>query len=64
MLSTPARLRIDLFSTCSNDTLFPQTGRAAVEVLERLGQEVVFPEEQTCCGQMDLIPAITRRRSG
>jgi Fe-S oxidoreductase len=40
------------FITCFNDTLFPQSGRAAVEVLERLGHEVVFPEEQTCCGQM------------
>ena len=41
-----------LFITCFNDTLFPATGRAVVEVLERLGHEVVFPEEQTCCGQM------------
>ena len=40
------------FTTCFNDTLFPQTGRAAVEVLERLGQEVVFPEVQTCSGQV------------
>src|SRR4029079_19041421 len=31
---------------------FPDTGRAVVRVLERLGHEVVFPEEQTCCGQM------------
>ena len=41
-----------LFITCFNDTLFPQTGRATVEVLERLGVEVDFPLEQTCCGQM------------
>ena len=27
---------------------------AVVRVLERLGHEVVFPEEQTCCGQMHL----------
>jgi L-lactate dehydrogenase complex protein LldE len=45
-------VRIALFITCFNDTLFPGTGRAVVEVLERLGHEVVFPEEQTCCGQM------------
>ncbi len=45
-------MRIALFITCFNDTLFPGTGRAVVEVLERLGHEVVFPEEQTCCGQM------------
>ena len=45
-------MRVALFTTCFNDTLFPATGRAVVEVLERLGHEVVFPEEQTCCGQM------------
>jgi L-lactate dehydrogenase complex protein LldE len=45
-------MRVALFITCVNDTLFPQTGRATVAVLERLGHEVVFPLEQTCCGQM------------
>lgn len=45
-------MRIALFITCVNDTLFPDTGRAVVDLLERLGHEVVFPEGQTCCGQM------------
>jgi L-lactate dehydrogenase complex protein LldE len=45
-------VRVGLFITCVTDTLFPQAGRATVEVLERLGHEVVFPREQTCCGQM------------
>ena len=45
-------MRVALFITCFNDTLFPETGRATVEILERLGHEVVFPQEQTCCGQM------------
>jgi L-lactate dehydrogenase complex protein LldE len=45
-------MRIALFITCFNDTLFPETGRATVSILERLGHTVVFPEEQTCCGQM------------
>ena len=45
-------MRVALFITCFNDTLFPGTGRATVEVLERLGVEVDFPLEQTCCGQM------------
>jgi L-lactate dehydrogenase complex protein LldE len=45
-------MRIALFITCFNDTLFPQTGRAVVRLLERLGHEVEFPLEQTCCGQM------------
>ncbi|MGI8771778.1 MAG: (Fe-S)-binding protein [Acidobacteriaceae bacterium] len=45
-------MRISLFITCYNDTLFPQTGKAVVSVLERLGHTVAFPLEQTCCGQM------------
>ena len=45
-------MRIALFITCLADTLFPSVGRATVAVLERLGHEVVFPTEQTCCGQM------------
>ena len=45
-------MRVALFITCLNDTLFPDAGRATVTLLERLGHEVVFPEEQTCCGQM------------
>ena len=45
-------MRVALFVTCFNDTLFPATGRAVVELLERLGHEVAFPEGQTCCGQM------------
>jgi L-lactate dehydrogenase complex protein LldE len=45
-------LRASIFISCLNDTLFPDVGRATVEVLERLGVGVDFPEEQTCCGQM------------
>jgi len=45
-------MRISLFITCYNDTLFPETGKAVVRVLERLGHEVEFRSAQTCCGQM------------
>ncbi|HJQ27791.1 MAG TPA: (Fe-S)-binding protein [Rubrobacter sp.] len=45
-------MRVALFITCFNDTLFAETGRATVEILERLGVEVDFPPGQTCCGQM------------
>jgi L-lactate dehydrogenase complex protein LldE len=45
-------MRASLFITCYNDTLFPETGRAVVRLLERLGVEVEFRPEQTCCGQM------------
>ena len=45
-------MRIGLFVTCLTDTLFPDTGRAVVAVLERLGHQVEFPADQACCGQM------------
>jgi L-lactate dehydrogenase complex protein LldE len=47
-------VRLALFVTCLGDTLFPATGRAIVRLLERLGHEVDFPLEQTCCGQMHM----------
>lgn len=43
---------VSLFITCYNDSLFPETGKAVVRVLERLGHNVEFPAGQTCCGQM------------
>jgi L-lactate dehydrogenase complex protein LldE len=61
-------VKISLFITCYNDTLFPETGKAVVRVLERLGHTVEFRPEQTCCGQMHLntgyrreaVPLMTR----
>src|SRR5260221_8618426 len=45
-------MRVALFITCFNDTLFPSVGIATTRLLERLGHTVDFPEAQTCCGQM------------
>lgn len=45
-------MRIALFATCLADALFPSAAIATVELLERLGHEVLFPQRQTCCGQM------------
>jgi L-lactate dehydrogenase complex protein LldE len=45
-------MRVGLFVTCVNDTVFPGTGIAVVRLLQRLGVRVEFPEAQTCCGQM------------
>jgi L-lactate dehydrogenase complex protein LldE len=45
-------MRASLFITCYNDTLFPETGRAVVALLERLGVVLDFHPRQTCCGQM------------
>lgn len=44
-------LKVSLFITCLVDNLYPQVGEAMVRLLHRFGVEVVFPEEQTCCGQ-------------
>ena len=43
--------RVSLFVTCIVDQLFPKVGMAMARVLERLGYQVDFPEDQTCCGQ-------------
>jgi len=45
-------MHASLFITCYNDTLFPETGRAVVKLLERLGVDLDFQPQQTCCGQM------------
>jgi L-lactate dehydrogenase complex protein LldE len=57
-------MKVALFITCFNDTLFPDTGRAVVRLLERLGCEVEFPLEQTCCGQMHVNSGYGRDAEG
>lgn len=44
-------LKVGLFIPCYVDQLYPRVGLATVEVLERFGVQVEFPEAQTCCGQ-------------
>ncbi|HVN85693.1 MAG TPA: heterodisulfide reductase-related iron-sulfur binding cluster [Candidatus Binatia bacterium] len=46
----PTPLKVALFSTCLVDYHSPETGKAAVRVLEHNGVEVAFSEEQICCG--------------
>ncbi|MGB3715955.1 MAG: (Fe-S)-binding protein [Candidatus Promineifilaceae bacterium] len=43
--------RVALFVTCIVDQLMPEVGVATVRLLRRAGCEVVFPSQQTCCGQ-------------
>jgi len=44
-------MKVTLFVTCLVDLFHPNVGKATVELLERLGCEIEFPEAQTCCGQ-------------
>jgi len=44
-------MKVSLFITCLVDQFFPDVGMSVVSVLRKLGVEVDFPGEQTCCGQ-------------
>jgi L-lactate dehydrogenase complex protein LldE len=44
-------MRVALFIPCFVDQFYPEVGKAMVAVLRRVGVEVCFPSEQTCCGQ-------------
>ncbi|WP_264736994.1 (Fe-S)-binding protein [Cytobacillus firmus] len=44
-------MKVSLFATCLVDMFQGSAGKAAVELLERLGCEIDFPESQVCCGQ-------------
>jgi len=44
-------MRVGLFIPCYVDAFHPEVGIATLELLERLGCEVDFPVDQTCCGQ-------------
>jgi len=44
-------MKVALMVTCVNDAMFPDTGKAVVTLLRRLGVEVDFPAAQTCCAQ-------------
>ena len=46
-----APMKISLFIPCYVDQFFPKIGISMIEVLERLGHQVDYPEGQTCCGQ-------------
>jgi L-lactate dehydrogenase complex protein LldE len=44
-------IKAQLFITCLAEQFFPDVLKRMVGLLDRLGVEVAFPPEQTCCGQ-------------
>lgn len=44
-------MNVQLFIPCFVDQLFPETGFNMVKVLEKLGCNVSYNSNQTCCGQ-------------
>jgi L-lactate dehydrogenase complex protein LldE len=45
-------MQVGLFIPCYVDAFFPEVGIATLELLERFSLDVVYPLDQTCCGQM------------
>ncbi len=43
--------KIYFFGTCLIDLFYPEAGISAIELIEREGVDVIFPQQQTCCGQ-------------
>ena len=56
-------MRVALFVTCFNDTMFPDTGGPPCELLERLGVEVDFPRPRPAAGRCTSTPATAPRRA-
>lgn len=44
-------MKVTLFIPCFIDACFPKAGASAVQILERLGHTIDYPQELTCCGQ-------------
>jgi len=44
-------MKVGLFIPCYIDQFFPEVGVATLQLLEKQGCEVIYPEQQTCCGQ-------------
>lgn len=44
-------MKVALFIPCYIDQFYPKVGIATLELLEKLGVSVTYPENQTCCGQ-------------
>jgi L-lactate dehydrogenase complex protein LldE len=47
----PRSKKVYFFGTCLIDAVYPDAGLAAIRLLEREGLDVVFPPDQSCCGQ-------------
>jgi len=44
-------MTVGLFIPCYVDQFYPNAAIATLQLLEKLGVDVVFPYKQTCCGQ-------------
>lgn len=68
-MTRPRPESVYFFGTCLIDLFYPQAGLAGMELLKREGIKVVFPPDQSCCGQparnngfLDEARAVARRQ--
>jgi L-lactate dehydrogenase complex protein LldE len=47
----PPPTPVTLFIPCLVDAVFPEVGEAMVQIFDRIGIPLTYPEGQTCCGQ-------------
>src|SRR5438105_12025555 len=45
------RMKVTLFIPCFVDLMYPKVGISIVQILERLGHTIEYPEDLACCGQ-------------
>lgn len=50
-MSSSSNVNASIFITCLVDQLYPEVGQSMVNILRKLGVNLDFPKEQTCCGQ-------------
>lgn len=43
--------KVYFFGTCLVNSIYPEAGIAAIRLIQREGVKVVFPQDQSCCGQ-------------
>ncbi|GGA18885.1 (Fe-S)-binding protein [Psychrobacillus lasiicapitis] len=46
------KVKVAFFAGCLMDTMFNETNRNTIAILEKLGCEVVIPKNQQCCGAL------------
>ena len=44
-------MKVTLFIPCFVDLMYPKVAISMVQILERLGHQIEYPEDLTCCGQ-------------
>ena len=55
--------KIYYFGTCLVDMFYPGAGMVGIKLLQQNGVKVIFPSQQTCCGQ-HLVEFIWERING